>query len=67
MSRGKIEITRVNRLLKYIFDTLIWHVIWLGIEIKEGKMNYGCCVYMERLTNLDRFISCLSKRIRVGG
>ena len=44
MLRGKIEISRVNWLLKYIFDTLIWYVIWLGIEIKKEKLNCGCDV-----------------------
>jgi hypothetical protein len=42
--RGKIEINRVNWLLKDIFDTLIWYVIWIGVEIKRRKLNYGCCV-----------------------
>jgi len=43
--RGKIEINRINWLLKKnIFNTLIWYVIWLGVEIKEKKLNCGCCV-----------------------
>jgi hypothetical protein len=61
--RGKIVINRVNWLLKDIFNTLIWYVIWLGVEIKEGKLNCGCCVSMKRLANLDRFVSRLSERI----
>ena len=43
--------------LKDIFDTLIWYVIWLRVETKERKLNCECCVEMEKLTNLDRFIS----------
>ena len=42
--RGEIEINRVNWILKGIFGTLTWYVIWLGFEIKVGKLNYGCCV-----------------------
>jgi len=41
--RGKIEINRVNWFSKDIFDILIWYVIWLGVEIKERKLNCGCC------------------------
>jgi hypothetical protein len=29
---------------KVFFDTLKRYVIWLGVEIKEKKLNYGCCV-----------------------
>ena len=42
--RGTIEINRVNCFLKDIVDTLIWYVIWPGVEIKEGKLNCGCCM-----------------------
>ena len=44
MLRGEIEINRVNWFLKGIFDTLIWYVKWLRVEIKEEKLNYGYCV-----------------------
>jgi len=44
MLRGEIEINKVDWLLKGIFCTIIWYVIWLRVEIKEGKLNCGCCV-----------------------
>jgi hypothetical protein len=31
-------------LIKIFFDTLKRYVIWPGVEIKEKKLNYGCCV-----------------------
>ena len=42
--REEIEINRVDWLLKGIFCTIIWYVIWLRVEIKEEKLNCGCCV-----------------------
>jgi hypothetical protein len=30
-------------LKKIFFDTLKRYVIWLGAEIKEKRLNYGCC------------------------
>jgi hypothetical protein len=70
--RGKIVINRVNWLLKNIFNTLIWYVIWFKGRDKIGEVELWMLCVNEKVEEsghirLQTFRENLSRRMRKVG